>query len=177
MHMPMSIGEDFISFSVIKLLQLHARVAVCLGKLEEGQIWSRENENANSVANLCLHMAGNLQQWILHGVFEQEDTRQRDAEFAIRGGHTRNEIARHLRGTVEEACTLLRALPPERLTEAVTPQSYEVTVLEAIYHVVEHFAQHTGQIVFFTKAQTGEDLGFYRHLKNANPPPPSSEKP
>jgi len=32
--------------------------------------------------------------------------------------------------------------------------------------VVEHFAQHTGQIIFATKMLTGEDLGFYRHLRN-----------
>jgi hypothetical protein len=29
---------------------------------------------------------------------------------------------------------------------------------------VEHFAMHTGQILLLTKAATGEDLGFYRHL-------------
>jgi hypothetical protein len=39
--------------------------------------------------------------------------------------------------------------------------------MEAIFHVVEHFSQHTGQIVFATKMLTGEDLGFYKHLKAA----------
>jgi hypothetical protein len=37
-------------------------------------------------------------------------------------------------------------------------------VLEAIYHVVEHFSAHTGQIIFATKLLTQEDLGFYKHL-------------
>jgi hypothetical protein len=45
-------------------------------------------------------------------------------------------------------------------------QGYHLTVLEGIYHVVEHFAQHTGQILFATKLFTGQDLGFYRHLSN-----------
>jgi len=44
-------------------------------------------------------------------------------------------------------------------------QKYDVSVLEAIYHVVEHFAMHTGQIIFATKMVTGVDLGFYRHLR------------
>jgi len=39
-----------------------------------------------------------------------------------------------------------------------------VTVLEAVYHVVEHFAGHTGQIIYATKLMTSEDLGFYKHL-------------
>ena len=43
-------------------------------------------------------------------------------------------------------------------------QKYDVTVLEAIYHVVEHFSMHTGQILFATKLLTGQDLGYYRHL-------------
>ena len=49
-----------------------------------------------------------------------------------------------------------------RLAEHVTIQKYELTVLEAIAHVVEHFSQHTGQIIFATKMLTGEDLGFYK---------------
>jgi hypothetical protein len=44
--------------------------------------------------------------------------------------------------------------------------------------VVEHFAQHTGQILFATKALTGQDLGFYRHLSGAAdaPPPPAGQE-
>jgi hypothetical protein len=39
-----------------------------------------------------------------------------------------------------------------------------MTALEAIYHVVEHFSQHTGQIIYATKLLTGTDTGFYAHL-------------
>jgi uncharacterized damage-inducible protein DinB len=47
-----------------------------------------------------------------------------------------------------------------------------VSVTEAMLHVVEHFAEHTGQIILLTKALTGEDLAFYAHLRGAAPPPP-----
>ncbi len=63
---------------------------------------------------------------------------------------------------------MLDALPAERLGERVVIQKYDLTVLEAIYHVVEHFAQHTGQIIFATKLLTGRDLGFYAHLGRAS---------
>jgi hypothetical protein len=36
-----------------------------------------------------------------------------------------------------------------------------------VYHVVEHFSMHTGQILFATKLLTGSDLGFYQHLTAA----------
>ena len=39
-----------------------------------------------------------------------------------------------------------------------------MTGFEAIYHVVEHFSMHYGQILYVTKLITGQDLGFYRYL-------------
>jgi uncharacterized damage-inducible protein DinB len=74
---------------------------------------------------------------------------------------------------VDEASALLRAAPPERLLERITVQNYNLTVAEAILHVVEHFSGHTGQIIFATKFLTGHDLDFYAHLRN---PKPHSEK-
>jgi hypothetical protein len=54
---------------------------------------------------------------------------------------------------------------PAQLSEPLKIQGYDVNVLQAIYHVVEHFSGHTGQIIFATKFLTGEDMGFYRHLR------------
>ena len=51
------------------------------------------------------------------------------------------------------------------LANRIQVQRYDVSVLEATYHVVEHFAQNRGQIVFATKLFTGNELGFYTHLK------------
>jgi uncharacterized damage-inducible protein DinB len=60
---------------------------------------------------------------------------------------------------------VLDGLTADRLAERIVVQKYEMSVLEAIYHVVEHFSTHTGQIIFATKMLTSEDLGFYRHLR------------
>jgi hypothetical protein len=43
-------------------------------------------------------------------------------------------------------------------------QGLDTTVFGAIYHVVEHFSTHTGQIVMLTKLRTGKDLGFWEAL-------------
>ena len=93
------------------------------------------------------------------------DIRQRDAEFAARGGFVASGLAEHLRGIVDEAVAVIETLAPDRLGEHLTVQSYDETVLEAIYHVVEHFSGHTGQIVYATKLLTGDNLEYYRHLK------------
>jgi uncharacterized damage-inducible protein DinB len=108
-----------------------------------------------------------VRQWIVCGVGGAPDVRDRDSEFAARNGAPGADLKRALRQTVSEAIGVIRSLPEARLTERVTIQNYDVSVLEAIYHVVEHFSMHTGQILFATKMLTGSDLGFYAHLRAA----------
>ena len=144
-----------------------SRIEACLGKLTEEQVWARGSENENAIGNLVLHLAGNVRQWIVAGVGGAPDTRQRDGEFSARGGNSIPELKERLRGIVTEAAAVIVATTPERLAERVTIQKYDVSVLEAIYHVVEHFSLHMGQIVFATKMMTGSDMGFYAHLRSS----------
>jgi uncharacterized damage-inducible protein DinB len=166
--------RQFLQFSLRKLEQLAQRIDTCLGKLDEDQIWARGGGNENAIGNLVLHLCGNLRQWIVSGVGGSADVRQRDAEFAARGGVAPGELAGRLHATVAEAVQVLGSLPPERLSRRIVIQGYEVSELEAIYHVVEHFSMHTGQVLFATKMLTGEDLGFYRHLQGSSPQTPQT---
>lgn len=155
----------FLDYSIRKLRQQAGRIEDCLGRLSEEEVWARGADNENAVGNLVLHLSGNVRQWIVSGVGGRPDVRQRDAEFAARGGIAGAGLAAHLRAVIGEAAAVLEALAPDRLAERLTVQDYPVTVLEAVYHVVEHFSGHAGQIIYATKLLTGEDLGFHRHLK------------
>ena len=166
----MTIETEFLTFSAEKLMELMGRIDSCVHRLTPEQIWLRAGANQNAVGNLLLHLNGNVRQWILQGVGGQPDVRDRDAEFAAEGEAGAPELLARLRITVEEAVALFRALPHQRLMERFRVQGYEVTVLAAIYHVVEHFAGHTFQIIYATKLCTGEDLGFYAHLSGPTPP-------
>jgi uncharacterized damage-inducible protein DinB len=157
----------FLDYSVKKLQQLTDRIATCLGQLTEEQVWARGSENENAVGNLVLHLCGNVRQWIISGVGQQPDTRERDREFAERGGVPVADLTARLRATVSEANAVIGGVTHQRLGERITVQKYEMPVLEAVYHVVEHFSGHTGQIIFATKMLTGTDLGFYRHLNTS----------
>ena len=168
----MTVETEFLTFSSEKLTQLMGRIDACVRKLTPEQIWMRADANQNAVGNLLLHLNGNVRQWILHGVGGQADVRDRDSEFAAKDGAGANELLARLRATVEETAALLRKLPAERLMESVRTQGYDCTVLAAIYHVVEHFAGHTFQIIYATKLCTGEDLGFYAHLNASAPHDP-----
>ena len=52
-------------------------------------------------------------------------------------------------------------LDPTDLSQRCHIQGLDVTAFEAIYHVVEHFSTHVGQIIYITKLRTGRDLRFY----------------
>lgn len=163
----MTVESLFLDESAKSLRQHTSRIEACLGRLTDDQIWARGSENENAVGNLALHLAGNVRQWIIASLGGEPDLRKRDEEFAARGGRAAQELLAHLSGTVEQAAAVIASLDTERLTREYTIQKYRVSGLTAVYHVVEHFAQHTGQIIFATKMLTGEELGFYSHLKTA----------
>jgi uncharacterized damage-inducible protein DinB len=158
------IRDRFIDFSVRKLNLLSSRIDDCLSRLDDDQVWLRDAENLNAVGNLVLHLCGNVRQWVISGIGGAPDIRRRDEEFAARGGVSRDELRKKVQDTVREASSILERISAERLLEQLTVQKYTLTVLEAVYTVIEHFAQHTGQIIFATKLLTGEDLGYYAHL-------------
>ena len=156
----------FLGFSAEKLKQLESRIQECLQRLSEEEVWWRGSDESNAVGNLVLHLCGNVRQWILSGVSGEPDTRQRDMEFATVTGTSREELSQLLSDTVQKAVKVIGAVPPEKLrsSDRFGVQGYETSVLEAIYHVVEHFSMHTGQIVYVTKLLRKQDLGFYKHL-------------
>ena len=163
-----TLSAEFIRVSRHELQQRLLRVEYCLQKLTLEQIWSREHEIENSVGNLVLHLCGNIRQWIISGVAGAPDNRDRDAEFAQREPVGAEKLATLLRATVEEADRILASLTPDELVAKKKIQVYNLTVLNAVYHVVEHFGEHTGQIMWATKRMLGEDLNFYGYLKESS---------
>lgn len=173
----MTNDEIFISFSANKLMQLCDRIGACLDKLSNDQVWARQSDNENAIGNLVLHLCGNVRQWIGTGVGGKPDVRERDQEFTAKSGVDVAQLKQRLSAAVLEGSEIIRGLTPGRLADRTTVQSYNVTVLEAIYHVVEHFSGHAGQIIFATKFLTGEELGFYKHLRQPAAPSASSTSP
>lgn len=133
----------------------------CLARLSEADVWWRPNEKSNSIGNLVLHLCGNIRQWVIHGIGEAADERNRPAEFAARESCSKTELLRTLETTLAEVDRVLANLPLEKLAAPRVIQGFNVTGLGAIFHVVEHFSYHTGQIIYITKMRAGEDLQFW----------------
>jgi uncharacterized damage-inducible protein DinB len=154
-------AKQFLKLAEHSLRRHHLpRVERCLRDLSESEIWWRPNEASNSAGNLALHLAGNIRQWVVSGLGGASDARRRQQEFDERGPLPRTQLLSTLRRAVLDACTVLRRLRAEDLERVYTIQKLRVTGLNAALHVVEHFAFHTGQIIFITKQQSGRDLAF-----------------
>ena len=145
------------------------RIDRCLKLLSEDEIWWRPNRASNSVGNLVLHLQGNVRQWIVAGLGGQEDRRERDREFAEAGPVPRRTLLAGLRKTVAEAGEVLATLGQPDLLRTFSIQGFEVTGIQAVCHVTEHFAFHAGQIIYVTKLKCGKDLKFTRLPAQPNP--------
>lgn len=133
----------------------------CLERLTDEQVWWRASESSNSVGHLLLHLEGNARQWLVAGVGGAPDRRTRDREFGEREALPAARLLEALRATLAEADAALARLEPHSLLERRRIQGRDVTVLAAVFHAVEHFSMHTGQIILLTKLLTGGDLAFY----------------
>jgi hypothetical protein len=138
------------------------KIERCLEHLSDADIWWRPNEASNSIGNLILHLCGNVTMWILGGVGLRPFERQRQLEFDERRAIPASDLRRRLLAVVQQADEVMGALGPDDLMGRRHIQGYDVTVLEAIYHVVEHFSMPTGQIILLTKARLGHDLILWR---------------
>ncbi len=139
-----------------------------VGPLSVSDVWWRPNEISNSIGNLILHLNGNVTQWMVGGVGEQPYERVRQQEFDERRTTPAPELLARLTRTVDEAVAIISRQTAASLAGRRAIQGYDVTVLEAIYHVVEHFSMHTGQIIMLAKMRTGRDLNLWKPVENAS---------
>jgi uncharacterized damage-inducible protein DinB len=158
----MSIAEAFIARSRYWLTKEYPiKIRRCVEALPPNAIWSRPNEASNSIGNLLVHLTGNVTEWILGGVGAREISRYRAGEFAQRDGGDGAKLLRDLESVLGEADAVLAGVSESDLERELLIQERSTTVLSAIYHVVEHFSMHTGQIVYLTKIHSPGKIQFY----------------
>ncbi|MDP8242794.1 MAG: DinB family protein [Candidatus Hinthialibacter antarcticus] len=158
----MNANELFIQHSRWRLKDDYwPRIQKCAALLSEDEMWRRPNDASNSVGNILLHLCGNVRQWVVHGLGGETDNRKRQSEFDERSPIPKAELLAKMEQTLNEVDAVLAQLDPNTLTEPRKIQGYDETTLTAVYHIVEHFSYHLGQIAYITKAYQAVDLGFF----------------
>ena len=138
------------------------KIEACLHRLSDEDVWWRPNDASNSIGNLVLHLCGNVTMWIVGGIGGRSVDRDRQQEFDERRRIPKDDLLVKLRTVIDAADEVLATLGERELLSKRTIQSYDVTVLQAVYHVVEHFSMHTGQIILLSKARVAEDLQLWQ---------------
>jgi len=157
-----TVAANFIARSRYWLTKEYpTKIRRCVDVLPRAVVWARPNQASNSVGNLIVHLTGNVTEWILGGVGGRPITRYRAGEFAQRDGADGLKLLENLDSVLREADLVLANLDEQDLQRSLIIQDRDTTVLAAVYHVVEHFAMHTGQIIMLTKMYAPGKIHFY----------------
>ena len=151
-------------------VEYRAKLHHAVDALPAGALWWRAGDASNSVGNLLLHLTGNIRQWVGSGIGSTMDQRDRDAEFAARAAAPAAELLADLDRALDEVDGVLAALAPSALGEQRTIQGRDVLVFDAVYHVVEHFSMHVGQIILLSKMHAPGAVQFYEDAGGAAHP-------
>lgn len=165
----MDISKHFLTQSAYYLRDLYwPRIQEAVELLSDDEVWLRDGDVSNSIGNLLLHLSGNVRQHLVVGVGRRhEDKRDRSAEFAAVGGMSKTDLLARLEATVTEAADVLEKFDPAEITTTRIIQDKEVMLFDDIYHVIEHFGYHTGQIIYIVKAMKQHRFGWYKYLEKS----------
>ncbi len=155
---------EFTQRAITHLTENLPRIEKCLNQLSEEEVWQRPNSSSNSVGNLLLHLCGNVGQYILSSLAGRPDVRERDAEFAAKGGLDKAALMDLVQMTVKNACEVIGSQDRNSLLTVRSVQGFQMSGIAIVMHVVEHFSYHVGQIAFWTKQLRDQDLGFYEGI-------------
>ena len=146
--------------------QYMGKIKHCVSLLSEEEIWRRPAPGTNSIANLLLHLTGNLSLWVLNSLSGEHNERHRSLEFSTERSEStasKEALTDGLAAVVERCRSVARSLSEETLRRPLVIQDYSTDGFGALLHVVEHMSYHTGQIVYWTKVVTSgrEEIEFY----------------
>ena len=135
-------------------LRGHKRLAEgAFAQLSDDEFFRLLDPEANSVALIVKHMAGNMRSRFTDFLTSdgEKPDRNRDTEFEMTAGTTRAEVMEWWEHGWQIVFSAIDSLRPEDIGRTVTIRSEPHTVLQAINRQVAHYAYHTGQIVFLAK--------------------------
>ena len=143
--------------SVLGEYRRYRRLAeLALEQLDDEQLHARTDADANSVAILVHHLAGNLRSRFTDFLTTdgEKPWRERDREFEP-PDLTRAELLAAWSSAWDVVELSLGALTPTDLEVEVTIRGKALTVTEALYRSVAHVAYHVGQLVLLARQARG----------------------
>lgn len=133
------------------LADLHRRYVAVIEKLTEDDVNWRPNDQSNSVANLALHIRGNLRQRFYAGFGPHPDDRDRAAEFQDRSRHTPAELVQLLDEQFVLVETFVADVKADDLERSISMQGDNQTLGDTLFGAITHASEHLGQVIYIAK--------------------------
>jgi uncharacterized damage-inducible protein DinB len=133
-----------------KFEEIERRILLVLAQLNNEQVNWRPNESSNSIANLIVHMRGNIRERIGKGILNEEYTRERDQEFT-QLNKNQSELKETTTATVSEIIQTIKDMSEETLKKTQLVRNRERTNLEILVQCATHYSEHMGQILYIGK--------------------------
>ena len=153
------IEQHFIDDSLLQLRKLKSQADKAIAQVQPEQIFTSLDDEANSIAVLMKHMAGNMRsRWtdFLTTDGEKPD-RERDREFVTEAEDTHAAVLASWEDGWSRVFSAVSSLTPGDLGNTVRIRGESHTVLEAINRQMTHYAAHVGQIVLLAKHYAGSE--------------------
>ncbi|MFK8057707.1 MAG: DinB family protein [Saprospiraceae bacterium] len=151
--------DEFKKQILFYLEENEGKIKLVWQDLSEDDIWRRPNSETLAPANQLVHLTGNIRQWVLTSLGRQPEVRERDAEFALKGGKKKGDILDAFLGVLASAKTQLASA--DDLLRPITVQGHQTSAMGVWIHMAEHLSYHTGQLIFFAKQLHPKQYDFY----------------
>src|SRR6266511_1872408 len=148
-----SLGKHYLEDSIASLRAYKKLAEKALDQLNEDEFFIMLDEEANSIAVIMKHMAGNMfSRWtnFLTTDGEKPD-RNRDLEFVIEPQTTKDDVLAYWQKGWACVFAAIEPLQPDDFERKVLIRGEEHTIVQAINRQMTHYAYHIGQIVFLAK--------------------------
>ncbi len=128
-----------------------------LEQIDDQGFFERDDEDANSIAIIVKHLAGNMRsRFSEFGTSDGEKAdRNRDGEFELYEGDSRDRLELILQQGWDLVESTVDALSPGDLGTTVYIRAQPHTVLEAVNRQLTHYAYHVGQLVMLARRAAG----------------------
>jgi uncharacterized damage-inducible protein DinB len=137
-------------FLVRKFEEIERRILLVIGQLDDDQVNWRPNESSNSIANLVVHIHGNINERIINGIRKEEACRNRDEEFEELH-KSKAELVDMTQISFHILLETLNHLTDEALLETQVVRNQERSHADVLLQCAAHFSEHMGQIHYIGK--------------------------
>lgn len=158
-NMPVAKESDWLKITVDEFYSQKKLAEAAVEQITDRDFFFILDPESNSIALVMKHVAGNLRsRWrdFLTTDGEKSD-RNRDLEFVIQEGETRDSILNSWQEGWAFLLKTLQSLSGEDLDRRVCIRGEPHSVIQAVQRTLTHCANHVGQIVYLAKHLSGED--------------------